>query len=82
MNVFQFLYGTIKSIREFIFGGLEDAFQFLYGTIKSLDSTLDNKLVESFQFLYGTIKSAPDIASQLGNANFNSYMVRLKVRCS
>ena len=55
--IFQFHYGTIKSLEPHIMVGHFDQFQFHYGTIKSVRAEADKAEPTLFQFHYGTIKS-------------------------
>ena len=54
--IFQFHYGTIKSLIFFNVQIHFSLFQFHYGTIKSLTNNGKKTLRMSFQFHYGTIK--------------------------
>ena len=57
IKLFQFLYGTIKSMmRKCLMSSLY-IFQFLYGTIKRIKNKKFHIGRRLFQFLYGTIKS-------------------------
>ena len=55
-------------------------FQFLYGSIKSRNGIRDDGISTLFQFLYGSIKSQFFPSTSLLFWNFNSSMVRLKVK--
>ena len=55
--LFQFHYGTIKSVVEYYDFFFVPLFQFHYGTIKSRNNTTLQAFQKLFQFHYGTIKS-------------------------
>ena len=55
-GVFQFHYGTIKSLRPRSIINPYTQFQFHYGTIKSVIMCIYHALPLLFQFHYGTIK--------------------------
>ena len=77
--LFQFLYGTIKSLATRIYLGGVPVFQFLYGTIKSERDFRNIKSEFLFQFLYGTIKRRHSHRKEGPVKRFNSSMVQLKV---
>ena len=56
-QVFQFLYGAIKSPASLRRLSKAAGFQFLYGAIKSRFFEALDYLIAIFQFLYGAIKS-------------------------
>ena len=76
--MFQFHYGTIKSVLQRWMDRNNIAFQFHYGTIKSLTARIIRGLQRLFQFHYGTIKRPPPLIMTVEFARFNSTMVRLK----
>ncbi len=76
--IFQFLYGTIKSLVSNRAKVYPNVFQFLYGTIKSFVFGRLQNIKAAFQFLYGTIKSPRVVFILPAVTSFNSYMVRLK----
>ncbi len=79
-NLFQFHYGTIKRKNQKKMTISKNLFQFHYGTIKSDLSYIWRSSMTVFQFHYGTIKSDMLMFSMKVYLNFNSIMVRLKVK--
>ena len=54
---FQFLIGTLKTVRGAGQALIGLAFQFLIGTLKTRLKQLEKKVDEQFQFLIGTLKT-------------------------
>ena len=61
-------------------GNIAATFQFQYGTIESIIITHERELANQFQFQYGTIERKPQAVLLLWYINFNSSMVRLRVK--
>ena len=55
-ELFQFLYGAIKSKKPLLKHRTDYLFQFLYGAIKRRNEIVRRVQVNVFQFLYGAIK--------------------------
>ena len=55
-RLFQFHYGTIKSVASYTDPLELSLFQFHYGTIKSTETRTGSDTPLEFQFHYGTIK--------------------------
>ena len=79
-HAFQFHYGTIKRLALSMLDTCAPLFQFHYGTIKSHYTDSTATILTLFQFHYGTIKSVRHGKKMAWCRNFNSTMVRLKVR--
>ena len=78
-SLFQFHYGTIKSLIRANISNILPRFQFHYGTIKSIDTRGYPYVEIAFQFHYGTIKSFMKLYIYIIIIlHFNSTMVRLK----
>ena len=80
-NIFQFHYGTIKSIPQEESAVYDANFN---STMVRLKERIYGKFVPrcAFQFHYGTIKSLSRSSSEYILRHFNSTMVRLKGRGS
>jgi len=76
--LFQFHYGSVKSLNAFAAAVINDLFQFHYGSVKSFTNSALNRNANIFQFHYGSVKSEALVVVPWDRGYFNSTMVRLK----
>lgn len=79
--LFQFLHGAINGNRKMKRTNVLTIFQFQNGEINSDVSHAMSSSICLFQFLHGTINGLPRYGNKTPIQNFNSYMVRLMVKC-